>query len=68
VFDLSDESSVHITSAQWLTPNRHQISGQGLTPDVEVAITEEDRNQGLDPQLQRGIEYLTMESRSDESP
>jgi carboxyl-terminal processing protease len=58
VFDLSDGSSVHITSSQWLTPGRHQISGQGLMPDIEVPFTEEDRNQGLDPQLQRAIDYL----------
>ncbi len=59
VFDLSDGSSVHITSAQWFTPNRRQISGAGLMPDVEVAISEEDRNQGRDPQLERAIELLT---------
>lgn len=59
VFDLSDGSSVHITSAKWLTPNRHLIDGQGLTPDFKVLITEEDRNQGRDSQLERAIEYLT---------
>jgi carboxyl-terminal processing protease len=59
VVDLSDGSSVHITSAQWETPNRHQISGQGLTPDVEVAITDDDRAQGRDPQLERAVEALT---------
>jgi carboxyl-terminal processing protease len=59
VFDLSDGSSVHITSAKWLTPNRHQIDGQGLTPDLAVSITEEDRNQGRDPQLERAVEYMT---------
>jgi carboxyl-terminal processing protease len=58
VFDLSDGSSVHITSAQWLTPNRHQISGIGLTPNIEVGTTEDDRNQGRDPQLERAIEAL----------
>jgi carboxyl-terminal processing protease len=58
VFDLSDGSSVHITSAQWLTPNRHQISGEGLTPDVEVPVSDEDRSEGRDPQLERAIEYL----------
>jgi carboxyl-terminal processing protease len=58
VFDLSDGSSVHITSAKWLTPNRHQINGQGLAPDVEVGITDDDRSQGRDPQLERAIQYL----------
>ena len=59
VVDLSDGSSLHITSAQWETPNRHQISRQGLTPDAEVAITDDDRAQGLDPQLERAVELLT---------
>jgi len=58
VFDLSDGSSVHITSARWLTPNRHLIDGQGLTPDVEVPITDEDRSQELDPQLERAMDYI----------
>ena len=58
VFDLSDGSSVHVTSAKWLTPNRHQIHGQGLTPDLIVVPTDDDRAQGRDPQLQRAIEYL----------
>ena len=36
VYELSDQSSLHVTNAQWFTPNRHQITGQGLTPDVVV--------------------------------
>jgi carboxyl-terminal processing protease len=58
VFDLSDSSSVHITWAEWLTPNRRQITGEGLTPDFEVAISEEDRSAGRDTQLERAIQYL----------
>jgi carboxyl-terminal processing protease len=58
VFDLSDGSSVHVTSARWLTPNRRLIDGNGLTPDVQVSIAEEDRSEGRDPQLDRAIEYL----------
>jgi len=58
VFDLSDGSSVHITASKWLTPNRRQIDGYGLAPDVEVPISDEDRNQGRDPQLERAIEEL----------
>ena len=58
VFDLSDGSSVHITSAKFLTPNRRQIDGEGLMPDLEVVISDDDRSEGRDTQLERAIEYL----------
>jgi carboxyl-terminal processing protease len=58
IHDLSDGSSVHITYARWLTPNRRHIDGEGLNPDLEVIITDEDRSEGRDPQLERAIEYL----------
>jgi carboxyl-terminal processing protease len=58
IYDLSDSSSLHVTAARWLTPNRNQIDGAGLTPDVQVPLTAEDREQGLDPQLERAIQQL----------
>ena len=36
IFELSDGSSLHVTSARWLTPVEVQIDGTGLTPDVWV--------------------------------
>jgi carboxyl-terminal processing protease len=58
IYDLSDGSSLHVTAARWLTPDRHQIDGAGLTPDVEVALTEQDQEQGRDPQLERAIQVM----------
>ena len=58
IFDLSDSSSVHITNAHWLTPNRQEINGVGLTPDIKVEATQQDHQDGNDPQLERAIEYL----------
>jgi carboxyl-terminal processing protease len=58
IFDLSDGSSLHVTNAVWLTPNRHEIEGAGLTPDLEVALTDEDRQQERDPQLDAAVDYL----------
>ena len=58
IHELSDGSALYVTSARWLTPNGHLIEGQGLTPDFEVPITEEDLAQGIDPQLERAIDYI----------
>lgn len=58
VFDLSDGSSVHVTSARWLTPNRLQIDQSGLDPDVLVEVTQEDIDNGRDPVLDRAITFL----------
>lgn len=58
VYDLSDGSSIHVTSARWFTPDRHQIDQQGLPPDIEVMPTQEAIDNGRDEVLERAIEYL----------
>jgi len=59
-FSLSDGSELRVTIALWFTPNDQRIQGQGLTPDIEVAWPEEEReaNPEQDPQLERAAEYL----------
>ncbi|MFC2059359.1 S41 family peptidase, partial [Chloroflexota bacterium] len=56
--ELSDGSAIYITIARWYTPNGRLIEGLGLPPDYVVEITEEDIENGDDPQLERAIEYL----------
>jgi len=58
VYELSDGAGLHVTIALLLTPDRHPFHGVGLTPDIVVPFTEEDFLQGMDPQLERAIEYL----------
>lgn len=58
VHDLSDGSSVHVTSARWLTPNRHQIDQQGLSPDIPVELTEEAIADGRDEIIEEALAYL----------
>jgi carboxyl-terminal processing protease len=58
IYELSDNSRLHVTVAKWFTPDGNAIDGVGLTPDIEVAITEEDRNNGHDSQLERAISFL----------
>ena len=62
IYDLSDGSSLHVTSAVWLTPKRHRIEGQGLTPDIRIP-----RGDGLeDEQLNTAVGYLQSHRRDTE--
>lgn len=42
IIDLSDGSKVHLTTAQWITPNGRQISGSGLEPDIQSNLDGQD--------------------------
>ncbi|MCJ7522315.1 MAG: S41 family peptidase, partial [Dehalococcoidia bacterium] len=55
---LSDGSAIYITTARWFTPDKHQIEGEGITPDEIVNITQDDVIQGNDPQLEQAIAYI----------
>jgi len=58
VRELSDHSSIHVTTAHWLTPQGHEIEGPGLIPHLEVPLTQEDIDNQRDPQLDRALVYL----------
>jgi carboxyl-terminal processing protease len=62
IHELSDNSSVHVTIAHWLTPDRHEIEGAGLTPDVEVIPSEEALAEGKDPQLEAALAYFAAQT------
>ena len=55
---LSDDSSLKITIADWLTPNGSSIDEKGLEPDIKVEMTNEDWEEDRDPQLNKAIEIL----------
>ncbi len=59
LFPLEDGSSIKLTVALWLTPNQNQIDGQGIEPDVNVKLTDEDFNANKDPQLDKALEILS---------
>ncbi|MBC7870065.1 MAG: S41 family peptidase [Chitinophagaceae bacterium] len=54
IFSLSDQSSVHVTSAEWFTPDHHVIDGVGLQPDI-VMIPDET---GRDVEIGEAIRHL----------
>jgi carboxyl-terminal processing protease len=56
IFELSDGSSLHVTSARWLTPAGDQLDGVGLSPDIALDPTASP--QGSDPFLQAAAAWL----------
>ncbi len=59
---LSDRSALQITIERWYTPADRGIHGEGLEPDLPVALSEEDIKNGRDPPLERAMALL-MEQR-----
>jgi carboxyl-terminal processing protease len=55
---LEEGSSLKITIAKWLTPSGQLITDEGLEPDIEVELTEEDYEAERDPQLDKAIEII----------
>lgn len=58
IYDLSDGSSVHITSSRWYTPEHRQIDQHGLQPDIEVVPSQAATDAGRDETLARAVAYL----------
>ncbi|MCB0017290.1 MAG: hypothetical protein KDE09_05820, partial [Anaerolineales bacterium] len=58
VYDLSDGSSVHVTSSRWYTPAGNQLDQHGLEPEILVALTQEGIQNGRDEVLERAIQFL----------
>ena len=52
VDSLSKGGALKITIAKWLTPNGNDIDSNGLNPDIEVELGEEDG------QLERAVEEI----------
>ncbi len=62
-YQLSDGSSLHVTASLWLTPERRQINGVGLEPDVVVEAAAGDQ----DEVLEAGLEVLREEASPTEA-
>jgi carboxyl-terminal processing protease len=58
VENLPDGSELKVTIARWFTPNNKNIDKQGISPDVKVIMTDDDRKAGRDPQKDRAYQIL----------
>ncbi|MGB2895731.1 MAG: S41 family peptidase [Anaerolineales bacterium] len=62
ILELRDGSSLHVTSARWLTPNGHVIDNSGLIPDIVVEQSESTVDNGI----AIAVEWLREQSEDGE--
>lgn len=58
LIDITGDTSLKLTVARWLTPGEDPIPLDGIKPDIEVEITEEDVTAGEDPQFEAALKAL----------
>ena len=56
--NVTNDTTLKVTVAKWLTPNGISISEHGLDPDVVVPFTSADAKAGLDPQMNKALEMF----------
>jgi len=64
IYELSDASSLHVTNAEWLTPDGHAISGAGLTPDRLIGEGEDPMASALE--LLQGTSVANAAAEADQ--
>ncbi len=67
LIDLNNGSSLKVTVARWLTPNGTSISDGGLTPDIVISRSSEQRLAGEDPQKNAAVRFLKGEKVASET-
>lgn len=61
--NLPDGADIKITIAKWLTPNGKNINIEGIKPDIEVDLKQEDLDKGHDPQEERALQFLEEKAK-----
>jgi len=57
---ITPDTSLKITIAKWLTPNRKSLSDNGLEPDIKMEITEKNIEAQKDPQMEKALEVVSL--------
>lgn len=56
--ELKDGSALKVTVAKWVTPGGKNLNKEGLTPDIEIKISDEDLKNNKDTQLEKALEEV----------
>ena len=59
IYRLADGSSLHLTAAEWFTPDQAPLDGQGLEPDIPMIPDENGRDVELGEAVRQLAEQLT---------
>ncbi len=59
--EISPDTALKLTVARWLGPDGVHIPREGIAPDVEVKITDEDIKGEKDPQMDKAVEMLNAQ-------
>ena len=55
---ITEDTSLKVTIAHWITPNGNSFSEEGIEPNVVVEITKEQVEREEDPQLKKAVELV----------
>lgn len=58
IVDLPGGAELKVTIAKWYTPDGKNINKQGIQPDVNVTIGDDDLNNNRDPQKDKAYELV----------
>jgi len=61
---LPDGSVLQVTEQRFVSPSGAQIDGVGVTPDIQVDMTDEDLQNDRDPQLAKALETIVQKVTS----
>ncbi len=57
---LPEGAQLKVTIARWYTPKGKNITKEGITPDISVALDQKDVEAGIDPQLDAAMKALGL--------
>ncbi len=58
LIQLSQDTAVKVTVAKWITPGGKNLNKDGLVPDIEVKLSDDDIKNNRDPQLDRALQEV----------
>ncbi len=53
---LTDSTAIKVTIAKWITPGGKNLNKDGLNPDIEVKLSDDDLKNQKDPQMDKALE------------